>query len=75
MVLGGGVLAGSVGLLCFYAAIKGAPLSQVMPIAFTAPLFGAMMGLAFGGERFSWKLALGMALTVSGIIVLTMDRP
>src|SRR5690606_21360793 len=33
LVLGGGVVAGAFGMLCFYAAIKGAPLSQVMPIA------------------------------------------
>lgn len=38
MVIGGGVVAGSVGMLCFYAAIKGAPLGKVMPIAFTSPL-------------------------------------
>jgi len=37
MVIGGGILAGSVGMLCFYAAIKGAPLGKVMPIAFTRP--------------------------------------
>ena len=51
MVLGGGVVAGSVGMLCFYAAIKGAPLGQVMPIAFTSPLFGALMGVIFAASR------------------------
>ena len=39
MVIGGGVVAGAVGMLCFYVAIKGAPLGKVMPIAFTSPLF------------------------------------
>lgn len=72
MVLGGGVLAGSVGMLCFYAAIKGAPLSRVMPIAFTSPLFGALMGILFAGEPLTWKTALGMLLTVGGIITLTV---
>jgi transporter family protein len=72
MVLGGGVLAGSVGMLCFYAAIKGAPLSRVMPIALTSPLFGAMMGVAFGGEPLTWKMVVGMLMTVGGIIVLTV---
>jgi len=72
MVLGGGVLAGSVGMLCFYAAIKGAPLSRVMPIAFTSPLFGALMGILFAGEPLTWKTVLGMLLTVGGIITLTI---
>jgi bacterial/archaeal transporter family protein len=71
MVLGGGILAGSAGMLCFYAALKAAPISQVMPIAFTAPLFGALMGLMVGGESFTWKLAVGGLLTISGIVLLT----
>lgn len=72
MVVGGGVVAGSVGMLCFYAAIKGAPLSRVMPIAFTSPLFGALMGIIFGGEPLTTKTILGMLLTVGGIILLTI---
>jgi bacterial/archaeal transporter family protein len=71
MVIGGGVVAGSVGMLCFYAAIKGAPLGKVMPIAFTSPLFGALMGILFGGEPLTVKTVLGMLLTVGGIVLLT----
>ncbi|GAB4478423.1 MAG: hypothetical protein Kow0088_18250 [Anaerolineales bacterium] len=71
MVLGGGVIAGAVGMLCFYTALKGAPLGRVMPIAFTSPLFGALMGLLLGGEPLSWQVVVGALLTVSGIIVLT----
>jgi len=72
MVIGGGVVAGSVGMLCFYAAIKGAPLGKVMPIAFTSPLFGALMGILFGGEPLTVKTILGMLLTVGGIVILTL---
>lgn len=71
MVLGGGVVAGAVGMLCFYAAIKGAPLNRVMPIAFTSPLFGALMGILLGGEPLTWKIVLGTLLTIGGIVVLT----
>jgi transporter family protein len=71
MIIGGGIVAGAVGMLCFYAAIKGAPLSRVMPIAFTSPLFGALMGVLFGGEPLTVKTIIGVLLTVGGIIVLT----
>jgi transporter family protein len=71
MILGGGVVAGSVGMLCFYAALKAAPIGQVMPIAFTAPLFGVVMGLTLGDEPLTWKITLGALLTVSGIVLLT----
>lgn len=72
MVVGGGVVAGAVGMLCFYAAIKGAPLGKVMPIAFTSPLFGALMGVITGSEPLTPKTVIGMVLTVGGIIVLTL---
>ncbi|MGQ9516545.1 MAG: EamA family transporter [Anaerolineae bacterium] len=72
MAIGGGVIAGAAGMLCFYTAIKGAPLGRVMPIAFTSPLFGALMGILFGGEPLQAKTIAGMLLTVGGIIVLTI---
>jgi transporter family protein len=72
MVLGGGVVAGSVGMLCFYTAIKGAPLGRVMPIAFTSPLFGVLMALLYAEEPLTIKIAIGMLLTIGGIIVLTV---
>ncbi len=72
MINAGGVVAGSVGMLCFYAAIKGAPLGRVMPIAFTSPLFGAFMGVIYGGEPLTVKTVIGMVLTISGIVVLTV---
>lgn len=72
MVIGGGVVAGSVGMLCYYAAIKGAPLTRVMPIAFTSPLFGALMGVIYGSEPLTVKTVLGMIMTVGGIVLLTV---
>lgn len=71
LVVGGGVTAGAVGMLCFYAALKGAPLNRVMPLAFTAPLFGALAAVVMGGEPLTGRTLLGMALTVGGIAVLT----
>jgi transporter family protein len=72
MVIGGGVVAGAVGMLCFYTAIKGAPLTKVMPIAFTSPFFGALMGVMLAGEELTLKTVLGMLMTIGGIIVLTI---
>jgi transporter family protein len=72
MIIGGGVVAGAVGMLCFYTALKGAPLSKVMPIAFTSPLFGVLMGIIFSGDPITAKTIVGMILTVGGIVVLTI---
>lgn len=71
LIVGGGLVAGSLGMLCFYAALKGAPLTRVMPIAFTSPLFGALLALTVGGEAITAKTFIGMALTVGGIVLLS----
>lgn len=67
IVLGGGLLAGGVGILAFYAALKGGSIQQVMPIAFTSPLFGAAAAILLGGEEVSPRALAGMALTLVGI--------
>jgi transporter family protein len=72
MIIGGGVVAGAVGMLCYYSAIKGADLGKVMPIAFTSPLFGVLMGLIFSHEPITWKTGVGLVLTVGGIVLLTL---
>ncbi len=72
MIIGGGVVAGSIGMLCFYTALKGAPLSKVMPIAFTSPLFGAALAMTLGGEPVTIKTIAGMVMTIGGIILLTV---
>ena len=71
MAIGGGLIAGSVGMLCFYSALKGVALSKVMPIAFTAPLFGILMGVTVGGEALTVRTALGAAMALAGIVLLT----
>lgn len=71
LIIGGGVVAGSIGMLCFYTALKGAPLSKVMPIAFTSPLFGAALAMTLGGEPLTIKTIAGMVMTIGGIILLT----
>lgn len=72
IVVGGGIVAGAAGMLCFYAALKAAPLTRVMPIAFTSPLFGALMAVTLGGEPLGWKMALGSLLTIGGIAILSV---
>ncbi len=71
LIVGGGLVAGSLGMLCFYSALKGAPLTRVMPIAFTSPLFGALLALTVGGEALTVKTLVGMLLTVAGIVLLS----
>jgi uncharacterized membrane protein len=68
--IGGGVVAGGLGILCFYAALRVAPIQQVMPIAFTSPLFGVAAAMLLGGEKLTLRDFCGMALTLAGVAIL-----
>lgn len=69
--IGGGIAAGGLGILCFYAALRLAPIQQVMPIAFTAPLFGALAAVVLGKEEISLRTGVGMLLTLVGIALIS----
>ncbi|GMU65550.1 MAG: hypothetical protein AMXMBFR36_18240 [Acidobacteriota bacterium] len=71
IAVGGGLVAGGIGILTFYAALKGGSLQQVMPVAFTSPLFGAAAAILLGGESLTPRTALGMLLTLAGIALIT----
>ncbi len=71
IALGGGLIGAALGGVFYFGALKSAPLSQVMPIAFTSPLFGALLSVILSGEPLTPRLIVGVLLTVGGIIVLT----
>ncbi len=72
LILGGGVLAGSLGMLFFYTAIGTGKLSLVMPIAFgLTPLLGFLMGVVFLKEPPHLHKIIGVVLVSVGVFLVT----
>lgn len=67
-----GVVAGTLGMLAFYTAIRRGELSRVVPLAFTTPLWGFLWGVLFFGERFTALKAGGVAALLLGIVLLNL---
>lgn len=75
LVLGGGVLAGALGMLCYYSAISKGELSRVMTIAFTVtPIAGAIIAAFALNEALSAQKLVGIGLCVAGVVVLMWGR-
>ena len=66
-----GIIAGLIGMLLYYTALRQGDISKVMPLAFASPFFGFILGVLYGGEHFTWIKAAGAGLTLAGIVILT----
>lgn len=69
-IMAGGLIAGLLGQLAFYSALKTGQASVVVPIAATYPLVAFLVSMIFLGESFTWHKAIGICLVVGGVIML-----
>lgn len=72
LILGGGVLAGSFGMLFFYTAIGTGKLSLVLPIAFgLSPLIGFLLGVVILKEPAHSHKIFGVLMVSLGVFLIT----
>ena len=70
LVTAGGLLAGFLGQLTLYTALKAGEASVVVSIAATYPLVALVVSVLFLGESLTLQKAAGAALVVGGVILL-----
>lgn len=78
IILGGGVVAGSLGMWSFYRSLSTSEnLGVTLAIAFAmSPIAGTVAGLIKGDQPMDWKTAAGMLAILTGIVILqTAHRP
>ncbi len=67
IALGGGVIAGGLGIICLYTGLKSGHLSTVTAIAFClVPVLGSCLGYLFLQERLAPLQILGIAMCIVG---------
>ncbi len=72
LVLGSGIVAGGLAMVCFYTALSLGEVSVVKPIAFSiAPAVGVLLGWLVLGESMDARKVLAVGLIVAGVVVLT----
>jgi transporter family protein len=72
IVIGSGLIAGAGGMICFYLALNLADISRIKPIAFSiAPALAVIIGWLVLREGMTVQKALGVALILAGVVLLT----
>jgi transporter family protein len=76
IVLGGGVVAGSLGMWSFYASLAETEnLGVTLALAFSlSPVAGTAIGLLRGDQQLDTKTAIGLCAIIAGIVLLQLDR-
>ena len=76
IAVGGGILAGGLGVMFLYTGLKSGQLSTVMTIAFClAPVIGAGLGYFVLHERLAPAQWLGVSLCIAGAAFVTYFKP
>lgn len=71
LILGGGLLAGGLGMICFYSALNLGEISRIKPIAFTlAPAIAVILGWLVLGEEMNLRKALAVMMVLTGVVLL-----
>jgi drug/metabolite transporter (DMT)-like permease len=76
LIIGGGIVAGSLGMWSFYKALSTTEnLGVTLAVAFAlSPLAGTVLGLIKGDQHMDFKTALGLLTVVAGIVILQLSR-
>lgn len=69
-VIAGGLIAGFLGQMAFYSALKSGDASVVVPVAATYPLVALLVSVVFLGEAFTLQKLFGIGLVVGGVMLL-----
>jgi transporter family protein len=76
IALGGGILAGGLGIVFLYHGLKSGHISTVMTVAFClAPVLGVLIGFILLGERLATMQIVGIILCITGAAMTVMFRP
>ena len=66
------LIASIVGHSLFFFLVQRHPVSSIMPYMNLTPLLAVLFGILVWGDRPGWRLALGGALVLSGILAVTL---
>ena len=73
IAVGGGLIAGCLGIVFLYSALKSGQISVVLTIAFClTPVVGTLLGFFFLEERLKLVQWLGVSLCIAGAALVTL---
>jgi len=76
IVIGGGIVAGSLGMWSFYTALSTSEnLGVTLALAFAcSPLAGTVFGLIRGDQHIDVRIGLGLTAIIIGIVLLQLSH-
>lgn len=67
-------IAGALSWLFYFIALKGAKVSQIVPIDRLSVVFALILAFIFLGEKISWQSWVGTGLIVAGGVIIALSK-
>ena len=67
-------IAGALSWLFYFIALKGAKISQIVPIDRLSVIFALLLAFIFLGEKISWQAWIGAGLVVIGGVIIALTN-
>ncbi len=58
-----------------YWLIQRYEVSKISPLTLMTPVFTVILGVSFLGDVLTWRMALGGAVTLLGVLIISVRRP
>lgn len=67
-------IAGALSWLFYFVALKGAKVSQIVPIDRLSVVFALLLAFIFLGEKVSWQSWVGAGLIILGGVIIALAK-
>jgi transporter family protein len=67
-------IAGALSWLFYFVALKGAKVSQIVPIDRLSVVFALLLAFLFLGEKITWQSGIGAGLIVAGGVLIALAK-
>lgn len=74
LAIASGALSSGIGYAIWYRALQGLSSLQSGVVQLSVPVIAAIGGIAFVGEKFSWRLSIASLLILGGILAVFVGR-
>ncbi len=70
-----GILGTGLATMLYYSLLHSVGPTKTMLVSYIFPVVGAILGLIFLNETFDWRMVVGSAVIIGGVVIVNWQKP